>query len=154
MNVYDTNSQNMDNRGKNFTEDQLNEKIKEIFGKNYKFEHKNYPSCPAWNYNAINKTYEYSGDGCGGSCGQISLRQVVKAIKTDNTIETYVRVLFVNVDKYYKDYNKTIEVTDLEKAGDGTVKESANNLAKGSLYKVIFTNEDGHYVFTSSELAE
>ncbi|MBO5138737.1 MAG: hypothetical protein J6B89_03810 [Bacilli bacterium] len=154
MNVYDANSQDMSNRGKNFTEDQLNERIKEIFGKDYKFEHKNYATCPAWEYNKANKTYEYQGAECGGSSARTNLKRVVRVIKTDNTIETYVRVLFATGDKYYKDYNKTIEVTDLEEVGYGIVAESDKNLAKGSLYKVIFTNEDGHYVFTSSELAE
>ena len=86
----------------------------------------------------------------------MNLKKVVRALKNDQTIELYVRVLFaggVDTTDYYKDYNKTQKVEGLEMDSNNLFPiESDNNVAKGSLYKLTFENEDGNYVFVSSEL--
>ena len=99
---------------------------------------------------------------CGGTCGPRDYVKIVKATKTDSKIELNIRVLFrgdeefknaggYSYPKYYKDSKKTIEV-DLTRDYENIPLETSENYQKGSLYKMIFTNEDGNYVFTSSEL--
>lgn len=157
--VYNMGVYALDGNGQNFTAAQLDEKIHAIFGAGYQFTHQSYRTCPLWNYNSGTQTYEYQGAECGGTCGPISLKKVVKATKTGSTIEAYVRVVFspkqtdINL-VYYKDYQRTIPLNGLELDAQNYAIESDTNIAKGSLYKVTFTNENGNYVFVSSELAE
>lgn len=143
--------------GDGFTANELDAKIKSTFGKNYSFTHRTINSCPVFEYDSVNQKYVInSSPGCGGTCGAANLKKIVKALKNNQTIELYVRVLFAGgVDSidYYKDYNKTQKVEGLEMDSNNLFPiESDNNVAKGSLYKLTFENEDGNYVFVSSEL--
>ena len=143
--------------GDGFTVNELDEKITSTFGKNYSFTHRTINSCPVFEYDSVNQKYVInSSPGCGGTCGAMNLKKVVRALKNDQTIELYVRVLFaggVDTTDYYKDYNKTQKVEGLEMDSNNFFPiESDNNVAKGSLYKLTFENEDGNYVFVSSEL--
>ena len=143
--------------GYGFTVNELDEKITSTFGKNYSFTHRTINSCPVFEYDSVNQKYVInSSPGCGGTCGAMNLKKVVRALKNDQTIELYVRVLFaggVDTTDYYKDYNKTQKVEGLEMDSNNFFPiESDNNVAKGSLYKLTFENEDGNYVFVSSEL--
>ena len=143
--------------GDGFTVNELDEKITSTFGKNYSFTHRTINSCPVFEYDSVNQKYVInSSPGCGGTCGAMNLKKVVRALKNDQTIELYVRVLFaggVDTTDYYKDYNKTQKVEGLEMDSNNFFPiESDNNVAKGSLYKLTFENEDGNYVFVFSEL--
>lgn len=143
--------------GYGFTVNELDEKITSTFGKNYSFTHRTINSCPVFEYDSVNQKYVINSSlGCGGTCGAMNLKKVVRALKNDQTIELYVRVLFaggVDTTDYYKDYNKTQKVEGLEMDSNNFFPiESDNNVAKGSLYKLTFENEDGNYVFVSSEL--
>ena len=143
--------------GDGFTVNELDEKITSTFGKNYSFTHRTINSCPVFEYDSVNQKYVInSSPGCGGTCGAMNLKKVVRALKNDQTIELYVRVLFaggVDTTDYYKDYNKTQKVEGLEMDSNNFFPiESDNNVAKGSLYKLTFENEGGNYVFVSSEL--
>lgn len=143
--------------GDGFTVNELDEKITSTFGKNYSFTHRTINSCPVFEYDSVNQKYVInSSPGCGGTCGAMNLKKVVRALKNDQTIELYVRVLFaggVDTTDYYKDYNKTQKVEGLEMDSNNFFPiESDSNVAKGSLYKLTFENEDGNYVFVSSEL--
>lgn len=143
--------------GDGFTVNELDEKITSTFGKNYSFTHRTINSCPVFEYDSVNQKYVInSSPGCGGTCGAMNLKKVVRALKNDQTIELYVRVLFaggVDTTDYYKDYNKRQKVEGLEMDSNNFFPiESDNNVAKGSLYKLTFENEDGNYVFVSSEL--
>lgn len=141
--------------GQDFTEEMINNEIAKIFGKNYKFINQEYGTCIQYKYDINTKTYKYSGGKCNSTCKNKNMVKIVKALKKNNTIEIYPRVLFIdskpNSLKYYKDYDRTLSV-DLITDKIGIPYEIDENYAKGSLYKLIFTKEDNNYVFTSSEL--
>lgn len=147
------------------TEEQVENVVARIYGKDYKFTHKKRSSCPIYTYDGETKSYTLSTDGCGyGTCGpNTDIREVVKAMKIDDKVEIYVRILFVgkesssanpNTMNYYKDYNLTQPLSELQVDAEGFVTNSDENLKKGSLYKFIFTKENNDYSFTSSELAD
>ncbi len=143
--------------GDAFTASELETKIRNTFGKNYSFTHRTINSCPIFEYDSANQKYVINTPpACGGTCGPTNLKKVVRALKNNQSIELYVRVLFAggaSATDYYKDYNKTQKVEGLELDSNTTFPiESDNNVAKGSLYKLTFSNEDGSYVFVSSEL--
>lgn len=143
--------------GDAFTAQEVETKIAHTFGKNYKFTHKTFELCPTFTYDAANNKYVIpTMPGCGGICGPTDLKKVVKAIKSDHTMELYVRVLFAggaSETDYYKDFNKTQKVGGLETNWSTQFPtDSDANVAKGSLYKLIFEKEDSSYVFVSSEL--
>lgn len=143
--------------GDAFTVSELETKIRSTFGKNYSFMHRTINSCPVFEYDSVNQKYVINTPpACGGASGPKNLKKVVRALRSDQTLELYVRVLFVdgtNAIDYYKAYNKTQKVEGLEiDPNTAEPLENDNNFAKGSLYKLIFNNEDGSYVFVSSEL--
>lgn len=143
--------------GTTFTASQVDQEIQKYFGKNYVFTHKTIESCPKFTYDASTQTYTVGVSGCGGICGFPNLKKIVSAVRRTNTIELGIRVLFVGSIEssaqpaYYQDYQKTKLLTDLATDSYGLVEETDANLSKGTLYKMVFTLEDGHYVFTSSE---
>lgn len=140
--------------------DEIELKVKETFGKDYKFEHKTYTSCPNFTYDVNNKKYVPNNTPCGTEGGPDNIKRIVKALKKDNNIEIYVRVLFLgdmeeNKLVYYEDYNKTKRVEQVnEYYGDTFLESSSLNVAKGSLYKIVFNKEDNNYVFNYSELVK
>ncbi|MBP3841871.1 MAG: hypothetical protein IK997_07125 [Bacilli bacterium] len=148
--------------GSTITKKQLDDTITKLFGKNYKYTHGNIRNCPSFTYDESKEIYTVGMSACGGTCGPRDYVKIVKATKTDSKIELNIRVLFrgdeefknaggYSYPKYYKDSKKTIEV-DLTRDYENIPLETSENYQKGSLYKMIFTNEDGNYVFTSSEL--
>lgn len=140
---------------RNFTKNQLEQKIHALFGADYQFTHQTYRNCPMWTYNSTTMTYEFGSSGCGGTCGPGYLKRVEKAVKKGSIIEAYVRVLIGSNDvKFYKNYERTIPIEGLELDQYGSLLETENNFAKGGLYKVTFENQNGNYVFISSEPAE
>lgn len=143
--------------GDAFTATEVETKIASTFGKDYKFTHKTYELCPTFSYDVANNKYVILAmPGCGGTCGPSNLKRVVKAIKSDKTMELYVKVLFfggVSEVDYYKDFNKTQKVGGLEIDWNTKLPTNSDaNIAKGSLYKLVFEKEDNAYVFASSEL--
>jgi len=139
-----------------FSEAQLDSVVDKIFGKNYSFSHGSLNSCPVTTYDASTKTYSFTNAGCGsGTSGPGDEIKIVKALKNDKGIEIYLRIVFLGNDgNYYKDANKT-QIADVFTSGDedfGKVMvQMDSNYAKGALYKITFSLEDGNYVFTSSE---
>lgn len=131
-----------------------------LYGKNYLFIYQTYETCPGYVWDQEKESYIYIGAECA-STGVISLDKVMSAKKTKNELILEVRVIFASKNNlstpevllplsYYKDYKRQVALTDLTIV-DGKVIDSDDNYRKGSLYKVIFTLEDGAYVFTSSE---
>lgn len=150
------------NEGVTFTKKEMNDTIAKLFGKDYKYTHGDIKNCPSVKYDANTEIYKVQPSACGGTCGPKNYVKIVKATKTNSKIELSIRVLFVGdtdvtnaagnaYPRYYKDSNKTVEV-ELQRDYDNIPYETDENYQKGSLYKMIFTNEDGNYVFTSSEL--
>ena len=143
------------------SKENMEQAIKETFGKDYKFEHKTYSSCPAYTYNEQDEVYEYQGAECGGTCSLSYLSKVVKATKTNDKLEIYIRIVFTNQSLTLNDryaFCKNADLTEI--VGYATSTELTSDLTKdrlisqGSLYKLTFNKEDDNYVFASSELQQ
>ena len=143
------------------TEAQFDNVVSSILGSNYKYNHIAYTNkCTRYVYNPNTKVYVYQTDlECGGACGIHDLRKVVGAYKDDRakTLTIEVGVLFANANadntySFYKDYKKTQVVTDYEKE-DGVeyAKETIENAKKGTIYNMVFTLENGNYVYSYTE---
>ena len=143
------------------TEAQFDNVVSSILGSNYKYNHIAYTNkCTRYVYNPNTKVYIYQTDlECGGACGIHDLRKVVGAYKDDRakTLTIEVGVLFANANadntySFYKDYKKTQVVTDYEKE-DGVeyAKETIENAKKGTIYNMVFTLENGNYVYNYTE---
>lgn len=159
--VYKTAMETLTQENKNtISAEKLEQAIKNTFGKNYKFEHKTYNSCPSYTYDSVNKIYQLAQEGCGGTCGPNNIKEITKVIKTKKTIEVYEKVIFTNAQTiegnqvpYYKENNLKELLGYLTTDDIGYNEENEKKLlAQGSLYKFTFKLEDGNYVFLSSEL--
>lgn len=143
------------------TEAQFDNVVSSILGSNYKYNHIAYTNkCTRYVYNPNTKVYVYQADlECGGSCGIHDLRKVAGAYKDDRakTLTIEVGVLFTtdngnNTYSFYKDYKKTQVVTDYEKEnGVEYAKETIENAKKGTIYNMVFTLENGNYVYSYTE---
>lgn len=144
---------------KDFSSERLEKEIASIVGKDYKFTHESYISCPAWDYDANTKSYKApTGSACGCTTGPYhTMTRTTKAFKNGGKIEIYQRVIFVDTitGKGYSDSKKTNEITDLVRLGgmyeDAIDDSNDANYTKGALYKLVFEEEDGNYIFVSSE---
>ena len=131
------------------TLDDLTKIIQKYLGKDYKFDvdklRKTKGACISHYYDPSTKTFIPQETACGGTCGPHTTYQIVKAYDTNGTLEIDVKVLFVdkNMTGFYSDYNTTNLVSNFD--------IPVSDYAKGSLYKFIFDEEDGNYVFVSSE---
>lgn len=146
-------------KGDSFTKSQLETKIAKIYGEDYHFTNQTYTTCPQYNYNSSTKIYDYIGSECGGTCGPTNMTKIERAEERGKKLELYIRILFVGdmsdtTISYYKDYNKTEILSNLEKDEYDMPKQTEENMKQGSLYKMTFTKEQENYVFTSSELVE
>lgn len=138
----------------------LDKAIDETFGKDYQFKHQTYRSCPLYSYDETTGYYNFTGSECGGTCGPTNIKRIVKAIKKDQTLEIYIRVIFSNPEiaegdrySYCKDSNLEQIVGYLSYEDRIYNEEQVTDLvSKGSLYKFTFKLENGNYVFYSSEL--
>lgn len=141
------------------TEAQFDNVVSSILGSNYKYNHIAYANkCTRYVYNPNTKVYVYQTNlECGGSCGIHDLRKVVGAYKDDKTLTIEIGVLFAtdngnNTYSFYKDYKKTQVVTDYEKEnGVEYAKETIENAKKGTIYNMVFTLENGNYVYSYTE---
>lgn len=145
------------------SESQFSEIVASLFGESYKYKNADYNNqdgCSMYKYNSSTKTYDKKTGGCDNLCYFHDVRKVVNAYKDDKTLTLEVGVLFLtdNNDgnyRYYKDYNKTISVTEFsphsldERAADYTV----DNAKKGTIYKMVFNLENGNYVYSYTEPA-
>lgn len=146
-----------------FTVDELNDEIERIVGKNYKFKHKTYETCPIWNYNAVDKNYIVSSNpACGCTTGPYhNIVKTVKVERDSNSIVVYQRVIFVDsaTGKGYSDYKKNNEITDLvmsytDLGGNLITTIDENNLSnfsKGALYRIVFEDQNNSYIFSFAE---
>ena len=143
---------------KTFTKKEFEDAAHSLFGNKYEFKHNNIETCPRLEYDANTGIYKDVSEGCGGTCGPSNHIRVVKAIKTDNGMDIYVRIIFVgyminksNDYNYYGDYNGTKSI--------GLKTEDALRLAyeyddltkQGALYKISYAKEDNNYYIVSAE---
>ena len=134
------------------TVEEVTKEVQKYFGKDYKFnpdslkERKG--TCISHYYDKENKQFAYQETACGGTCGPRTTYKLTKAIEKNGKLELTIKVLFASWDKgkegYYSDYQKTNKI--------GTFEDYLESMfEKGSTYKFTFKNEDGNYVFVSSE---
>lgn len=138
-----------------FTQEDLDNQIDALLGKDYKFTHKSYETCPYYKYS--NKVYKLTGGGCGGTCGPNNIEKIVGASKNGNELDIYVAVLFIKVTDdsfdYYKDYNLKEKVTNYSEDVDfrSVADDTIENAKLGTTYKMVFNLVDDNYIFVSSE---
>jgi len=130
--------------------------LRRLFGKDFadKFDgYKDYNGCPSFKYDATKEVFTQQPSACGGTCGPHNVKKIVKAIKSDNSLIIYQRVVFLGENfKYFKDSKLTNEInSQLSLDNDGFIINTDSNYNKGSLYKLTFNYEDGNYVFATSE---
>ena len=141
----------INNAGDTYTRDQINEASANLFGSNFSYPHGNIDSCPSYTYDAEAGVYTRGEGGCGWTCGPYMLKtRVVRAQKDDKNLEIYVKVLFPEGEEYFSDYGRTNKI-ELDRDYENIPYESAENFAKGGLYKFIFEKENDYYYFVSSE---
>ena len=137
-----------------FTSDVVHEIIKSTLGKEYDYVDESINYCPAITYDSSTGKYVFGVNACGGSCGPQTVRKVLAAKRSDDIIELTIGVIFGpkgDDTKFYSDYERTNVIIDLaDKAIDGNEVTDAD-YEKGAKYKMTFKNEDGNYVFVSSE---
>ena len=138
------------NENVTFTKAQVRDIIIKTFGKNYTYEYKSIDYCPGITYDPSTELYKIGVPACGGACIQGDIKKMESYEAKGKKLEIMVRVLFSSKNpedfKFFSDYSKT-KVADIDMSN----LESDSNFAKGSLYKLTFTKEDGNYVFVSSE---
>ena len=148
------------------TEAQFDNAVSNIFGSNYKYNHIAYTNvCTRYIYNPNTKVYVYQKqpvcDDSSFSCNQDNpdLLEIVGAYKDDKTLNIEIGVLFAtdngnNTYTYYKDYKRTQIVTDYERVGGSNIaKNTIENAKKGTIYNMVFTLENGNYVYSYTEPA-
>ena len=142
--------------GDTYTKQEVEEVSKKLFGKDFKYPHGNIDTCPHFTYDSSKEIYTEGVHACGGTCGPTNQHRVVKAIKTNQGIELYVRILFVGKypdTNYYSDYALTRK-TDYNADDTNKLFNNFDNaISQGTLYKVVFTHEDDYYYITSVEPA-
>ncbi len=154
-----------------FTEAELEEKVKEYFGEDYVLKHQDYSKelCDGFRYDSANKKYIHDvKTACGGASGpHKNVYMVTKAEIVDDELIVNIKVLFVgklngwdvnDYQKYYSDPELTKEITGLNYAGYDSNKNnipielSVYNFKKGGTYKFVMKKESGdNYSFVSSE---
>jgi len=144
------------NGGETFTRDQMHEAISKLFGKGYVYVDDDIEMCPSISYDSTTGVYTVGAPGCGGTCAPSNQKKLVNALMIGDKVELYVRVLFVKVENnnkvnYYGDFAKN-KLVQVQYAEDGSI--ALESFEAGSLYKVTFKEEDGNYVFVSSELSK
>ena len=147
--LKDKNMGVLDN-GASFTVEELNKKIDELYGTDYELPIQHY-GCPIYDYNESTQTFTKSELGCGFEAKEnVLFDQVVMAEEKNNELNVYVRVLYgtfnfeKNTTTYFSDYGKTNAIGEFY---DNNL--SLSNIAKGSLYKLTFTEKEGTFQFKS-----
>ncbi len=136
-----------------FTYDEINEKAKLIFGKDFNVEDKIYAICP-YQYNSSAKTYTYNEQGgCGCTSGpDRPIITLYKAVAKDNEIHLYESVVYSkfkvenNSTDYYKDplYN--------QKINNDACNENFSNkgcIDNSTKYEFIFKLEKENYILSN-----
>ena len=135
----------------NVTKEQMENVVYSIFGKDYPFDHFYYPNNHfSLQYNPDTGIYEYHASEGTIQIGNID--GVVKAYKDNKTLTFEIGVVFFGSNgQYYKDYQHTTAVTDLELDESLKPTLTVQNFMKGTIYKMVFNLEDGNYVFSYAE---
>ena len=139
------------NSKNSYTKMEVEEMYKKLFGNDVTISHslddELFYQCPKYEYDSIKEIYSKTEIGCGceSGPGHYTSAQISKAIKTNNGYELDVRVLFGDGGECYADYARTKELYSIN---DQIPQDGYKD---GSLYKVVYTLEDGNYVLSYVE---
>ena len=136
-----------------FTYNDLNQKAKLIFGKEFNMEDKKYDLCP-YKYDSSTKKYTFSEEGgCGCTTGPDGPHMTLyQATKTDDEINLYESVVYQKYNEgsiyytYYKDPLYDQKINDNSCLDGYSTKECIDDSTK---YKFTFTKEDNNYILTN-----
>lgn len=131
---------------------QIKEDAKKLFGKDFDLK----PSaelcnkiCSNYYYDAESDSFKYREPACGGACGPDGADYAVsKAVIDGDNLIIDLKVVFIDSDErynpiYYSDFAHTKPVEN--------AYEQLDRMLQGSNYRFTLKNEDGNYVFVSSE---
>lgn len=137
---------------KSFTYEEINQKAKVVFGKDYNIEEKEYSLCPVYNYDSSTKTYTLDpNDGCGCTTGpEGPIITLYQATQIGNQINVYTSVVYSKYNEnayytYYKDplYNQEI------KDGCSNNFSSKTCVDNSTKYKFTYEKEEENYILTN-----
>lgn len=128
--------------------------IQKYLGTSYKFDPEEIIDmdeyCPQFEYQSDIQKFVRIPKACSNKCvNSQSAYKIVDMKKEKKNIIFIVKVLFADRDgrRYYSDYNKTKFVTEDPGSFETTI-------GQGAEYKFTFREENGNYVFVSSEPIE
>lgn len=140
--------------GSFITSNDLKETYNELFGgfasafSNVDFQ----LGCTSLHYSASDDTYRLFENNCAAFATSDRINQIVKAVKTEDAIEIYDLVAYVDLEnqKIYSDSSMMNFVADYE--GEANIKDYESDLNQ---YKYTFKlADDTNYYFYSSELVK
>ena len=128
--------------------DQIKKDVQEAFGKDYVYQGNDAlaagKQCSSHYYDAASNTYPYQTTACGGTCGpNVPIYVVTKATEDNGVLVLDLKVVFKDGEyDYFSDSAKTNRIT---------ASYDTAALKNGSKYRFTLKQEDGNYVFVSSE---
>ena len=150
--AYATVMKNYTNKKEDIPADQIKDDVKKYFGKDYDFK----PSaevcnklCSNYYYDSSSDTFKYREPACGGACGPDGADYAVsKAVLDGDVLTIDLKVVFIESSEqytaiYYSDFGHTKRIEN--------AYEQLDVIKSGSNYRFTLKNEDGNYVFVSSE---
>ncbi len=134
------------------TVEEASRAVQKYLGKDYKLDVSKITAskdtCVSHYYDKKLNKFISQETACGGSCGPQTTYKKVKEEENNGVLKIYVKVVFIdkNLTNFYSDFNKTKLIGKAPE--DGNIESYFD---KGSDYQFTFRNEDGNYVFVSSE---
>lgn len=142
----------LSNSGTFIASENIEDAFSKIFGA-VSFENADFQDgCSVWKYSATDKNYYLDDAACTIEKKSERVNKIVKAVKTEDSIEIYDIVAYVDLEtqSVYSDSALTKKVANYE--GKFEIDSYASKLKK---YKYTFRlSEDTNYYFYSSELVK
>lgn len=133
------------------TAEQVEGYIKALFGKDYNYqpseEIQQYKNCNGHYYDPTSNNYPYQSRECGWTCGpSLPVYNITKATEEEGVLTLDVRVAFRDIENdlvYYSNSAKTQLIPN--------VSNQLDAVKNGGKYRFTLKEEDGNYIFVSSE---
>lgn len=145
-----------DSFDKTYSEDEIKDFLKELFGKNYTYDHKLYYSgpCSTLTYNDTKEAYANNGGGCGGaSYGEPFHFTIISKIEEDSVTLKDIYIVpdsQTNEGPYqvYTDSSKSNKITSVDDAYDNSsLKKIVEE--NGIEYQINFDVDNDFYHFNN-----
>ncbi len=131
------------------SKEQIESDIAALFGKDYKYAGSDDfgpgKICTSHYYDSATGNYPYQETACGGTCGPSNPKYYIsKAVLDDGILTINLKVLFQDGDEgvYFSDPAKTQKINEYSEM---------KIIQKGKSYRFTLKEENGNYVFVSSE---